>query len=794
MRPSLLSPIPSLLAGLLLTTGSAVSMAQEGTIEPAIPERDKPVSYVLEILDILDEKCLGCHNTALAENGLNMEEIAGLLEGGDSGPAIVPGNAEGSLLFRLAAHRAEPFMPPVEEEQLKPLTPEELGLLKLWIDQGAKDDTEAVLAAMEANEPIELGELPEGVHPIAGVSLGAEGRTVAFGRGNVVEVYEPVSGLPIVRLGGHQDVIQAVRYSRDGRMLGAGSYRIATIWNAPTGGPIATLSGHGQPVRAVAALPDGETIVSASSDGTLRLWKTEDGSEIRSIKLPNNEAAQALAILDGGQAIATGGADGVLRIWNVDDGALLNERSGHEGPIRAIAWVPSDRPRLATASEDGTIRLWPWGDEQPAEKGDDGEEQTGKPNAGQVAEPNAGPIVWQTENAVTALAVAPDGGALAIGGEDGRLRIRALPSGDNVRVIEAHSGPIRSLSVAPDSAWLLSASADGTAKTWSWSDGAPGVTLAHEGGVSTATFNTSGNRIATSGETGLKIWEADTGVGVIAFGHGDASKGQTGAPIHDLAFLDDSRIVSASEDKTLVVWTFEGRWSLKRTLEPHVFRVLAIDFHPEGRLVATGGGEPTRSGEVKVWDLETGDLKFEHPELHSDTVFDLRFSPDGSKLATVGADKFLRILDTKKGEPLQDFEGHTHHVLGVDWNADGTRLVTSGADHVLKFWDLEQGEQIRTSQDANDFVTAVRWAAENMVVGASGDQRVLNWNPANGRIQRTYGGAQEYLHAIDTTPEGGLVAAGGEDGVLLLWRGNNGQLVRKIEPKAASSPVPAGEE
>ena len=76
-----------------------------------------------------------------------------------------------------------------------------------------------------------------------------------------------------------------------------------------------------------------------------------------------------------------------------------------------------------------------------------------------------------------------------------------------------------------------------------------------------------------------------------------------------------------------------------RRFGPHAFRVLAIDFSPDGKLMATGGGEPSRSGEVKLWDLATGTLVRSLDSLHTDTVFGLRFSPDGLKLATASADQ-----------------------------------------------------------------------------------------------------------------------------------------------------------
>ena len=106
-----------------------------------VPSRKEPVSYAKEVADILEDKCVGCHGAALAENRLNLESVAGMLKGGKRGPAIVPGKADESLLFTMAAHRVEPVMPPKDKPANKPLDPAELGLLKLWIDAGARDDS-----------------------------------------------------------------------------------------------------------------------------------------------------------------------------------------------------------------------------------------------------------------------------------------------------------------------------------------------------------------------------------------------------------------------------------------------------------------------------------------------------------------------------------------------------------------------------------------------------------------------------------------------------------------------------
>jgi hypothetical protein len=144
------------IATVLILTATLPAAAAPMPIAVSVPSRKESVSYAKEVADILDAKCVGCHSGALAENKLNLEGIAGMLKGGKRGPALVPGKADDSLLFKMAAHRVEPVMPPKDKNQ-KPLTPAELGLLKLWIDAEAKDDSDV---NEEPAKPIELGDAP----------------------------------------------------------------------------------------------------------------------------------------------------------------------------------------------------------------------------------------------------------------------------------------------------------------------------------------------------------------------------------------------------------------------------------------------------------------------------------------------------------------------------------------------------------------------------------------------------------------------------------------------------------
>ena len=94
-----------------------------------------------------------------------------------------------------------------------------------------------------------MNDLFDTSHPRNGHDIMADGARFAAGRANVVQVYDATSGLEILSLGGHKDIIQSIRFSPDGRRLAAGSYEYATLWDVPAG--------------ALATAPAGTTTCSA---------------------------------------------------------------------------------------------------------------------------------------------------------------------------------------------------------------------------------------------------------------------------------------------------------------------------------------------------------------------------------------------------------------------------------------------------------------------------------------------------------------------------------------------------
>ena len=234
-----------------------------------------------------------------------------------------------------------------------------------------------------------------------------------------------------------------------------------------------------------------------------------------------------------------------------------------------------------------------------------------------------------------------------------------------------------------------------------------------------------------------------------------------------------------------------AQWKLHRVLGPptdggesaFVDRVLTVAFSPDGQTLAAGGGEASRSGELTLWNVNDGTLIRSFTDAHSDTVYGVDFSADGKLIASAAADKFVKVFNVATGEHVRSYEGHTHHVMDVSWKGDGTALVSAGADNAIKVWNAETGEQSRTITTYKKQVTSLEFVGmEDEFISSSGDKRVFRHKASNGGTVREFKGCPDYVYCSATTPDGSVVAAGCEDGILRVWNGKDGKELTSFSP------------
>ncbi|MGE3309939.1 MAG: c-type cytochrome domain-containing protein [Limisphaerales bacterium] len=270
---------------------------------------------------------------------------------------------------------------------------------------------------------------------------------------------------------------------------------------------------------------------------------------------------------------------------------------------------------------------------------------------------------------------------------------------------------------------------------------------------------------------------------------------EAGSPV-DLFALDEHSALVIRRDSVARV-DFSPRWERVRTLGESsapsfvppadaarlVDRVNAIAFSPDGKLLATGGGEPSRSGEIKLWNVTDGTLLRDLGSVHSDCVLALAFSPRGEFLASGGADRFARISEVADGRLLRNLEGHSHHVMAVAWLAHGGVLASAGAEGVVKIWNAHTGERLKNVDGFGKEVTGLRAVgstAQFVAVGGGGQGRVIR---ENGEKVRDLPGTQAYLLGLATPRDGHWAAVAADDGVLRIWDLSEGKELQALAPR-----------
>jgi WD40 repeat protein len=268
-----------------------------------------------------------------------------------------------------------------------------------------------------------------------------------------------------------------------------------------------------------------------------------------------------------------------------------------------------------------------------------------------------------------------------------------------------------------------------------------------------------------------------------------------------VSFTGGHRLLVVGVGQPAGLWDSGETWTLERKIGgeatppagdddpqgPPVDVVTAVAFSPDGRMLASGSGRTSRSGEIKLWNVADGGLARSLPLAHSDTVMALEFSRRGDLLASGGADRFVKIHAVADGKFVKSFEGHTGHVLGVTWQAHGRRLASAGADGAIKVWDVVTGEQQRTIAVGKKEVTAVRFvAAGEELLAASGEPAFRLYNAGNGSSVREFAAAGDFVQAIAATPVAAIAAA--QDGKLRIWNLTTAAALHTVEPAPAASP------
>lgn len=349
--------------------------AQEA--KPATPM--EKITYTDHVLPILKAKCGACHSADSAKGGLIVDTYTALMAGGASGEVVEGGNSDGSRLYELITHKAEPKMPPKEPK----LPDDQLAIFKKWIDGGALETSGSKAKikkpAFTLGTAVITAGKPEGP-PVMPENLPTDPLVVST-RGNAVTAMAAAPWAPLLAVSSHKQVLlyntgelrligvlpfpegqpYVLKFSRNGTLLLAGGGRggqsgKVIVWDVKTGKRVMEVGAEYDAVMAADISADHSQIALGGPRKIVRVYSTKDGELMYEIKKHTDWITQ-IEFSPDGVLLATGDRSNGVFVWESFTGREFYNFAGHQACITGMSWR-LDGNILATCSEDTTIKLW----------------------------------------------------------------------------------------------------------------------------------------------------------------------------------------------------------------------------------------------------------------------------------------------------------------------------------------------------------------------------------------------------------------------------------------------------
>jgi WD40 repeat protein len=444
----------------------------------------------------------------------------------------------------------------------------------------------------------------------------------------------------------HDGGVTDAKFSSDGKRIVTASYDgTARVWNVSDGTQSTVMRGHEAPLERATFSPDGKLVLTAARDRTARVWDATTGKQV--FVFPQPGSFPTAIFNPQGTRILTAGAPAKPSLWDKASGAQLFTV---ENQISSAAFSPDGQVFLTGQNYDRTVATWSIQDGRPISR-------------------------WFVQISPDEISLSPDGRRLLISSWDGidGARLWDVAKGTMIAALEGHESDTLPASFSHDGRLVATTSVDGTARLW---DGVTGklqkVLGEDEAGLGrpnppdeemNSTFSRDNRLLATpSLADTVRVWDTLSGALLTTI---DAHK----STVEHLAFSPiDNTLLTASHDGTARLWNLDG---VLTTSLLHEFAPTFAVFRQGGRYVVTGGGDAV----AHLWDIEraTEVARFDTGE----QVQMASFSPDGKEMATASTSGQISIWDVASGRSRAQFRSPEGGLVQCQFSQDGSVLETA---------------------------------------------------------------------------------------------------------------------
>ena len=223
------------------------------------------------------------------------------------------------------------------------------------------------------------------------------------------------------------------------------------------------------------------------------------------------------------------------------------------------------------------------------------------------------------------------------------------------------------------------------------------------------------------------------------------------------------------------------------TFKGHNGSVISVAWSPNGSRIASAGADE----KAKVWDTMTGkELTTLHG--HSGFLYTVAWSPDGKYIATGCEDRTIRLWNAATGKEITVLRGHTERVWTIAWSPDGSSIASASDDKTARIWDAKTAEEVLTLYGHTDGVSSLAWSPDGrrLATGQMGTKDskaggiVRVWEISTGQELLSWLACRFDLWAVAWSPDGTRLATGGYIPTVKIWEADTGKMILGIQHDA----------
>ena len=505
---------------------------------------------------------------------------------------------------------------------------------------------------------------------------------------------------------------------------------------------IAKIYGHTRDVISAHFSPDGKHVVSASTDGIIRIWDTTNGLCVKTLERQYENFNFAEYTPDG-RFIITTSDNGRACLWDVETWNIvktfLNERLEYRKIISACL-SPDGKYFAFVPLSDKTIQVYGLSTDNYFYK------------------------ELKTISDINSVAFNPDGKNIVAATSSGKIEIWDWGKGECVNTLDATSTSYNSVCYSPDGKSIVTASVDSLVRIWNVESGKCTKMLrGHNGPVLSASYSHDGKYVVSSSKDGtVRIWVGEHRV----------LEGHNGIVFSASFSPDDKYVVSASGDQTIGLWCLNVEESIFKT-SPNSLRY--SNFSPDGKHVICRIKDYDSSDKYAlcIWDIESNEC-VDTLHGHTQQIKSALYSNDGKYIVSASADGTIRVWEVVNGNCIKVIGDNQESFSYATFSPNGRYILSISTTQTLRLWDCTSSECVYTLKDFAKYAT---FAPDNKYFATASDSCIYICDVSTGERQLKIVQPVE-IHSVSYSPDGMYIVTALGDGTINILNAQTGKLIK----------------